>query len=183
MFSALKNNDKVGLILFADEIVKYVSPRKGKANVLRLIREMLAVEPVPRETNLEGALQFLNRVQKRRAVTFLISDFIPPVPQRTLTATNRRHDLIAIRVSDPRVHTLPDVGFMVLRDAETGEIREIDTRQRSVRKMFENWAARQQQEITDVLKKASMDQLRISTHEPYAASLRRFLQSRERRSH
>lgn len=182
MFSAMKNNDKVGLVLFADEIVKYVPPRKGKANVLRLLREMLAVEPVPGETDLETALQFLNRVQKRRAVAFLLSDFIATAPQRTLTATNRRHDVIAIPVSDPREEALPDVGFIVLQDAETGELCEVDTRHQDVRRMFATWAAKNRQTMTDVLKKASIDQLPISTAEPYAASLRRFFRSRERRS-
>lgn len=182
MFSAMKNNDKVGLILFADDVVKYVPPRKGKANVLRIIREMLATEPVKRETNLATALQFINRVQKRRVVAFLISDFIAQAPQRLLAATNRRHDVIAIQVTDPREVALPDVGYIALQDAETGEIREVDTRQRSIRRMFEGWAERQRQEVAETLKKAAIDQLPISTDEPYTASLRRFFRSRERRS-
>ncbi len=139
MFSALRNNDKVGVVLFADEVIQYFPPRKGKANVLRLLRELLAIVPVPRETDLAAALQFLNRVQKRRAVVFLISDFIAAVPQRTLNATNRRHDLIAIRVTDPRERCLPDVGFITLEDAETGEVREVDTRHQAIRELFENW--------------------------------------------
>ena len=183
MFSAMKNNDKIGLILFANDIIKYVPPRKGKANILRLIREMLAAEPARCETKLSDALQFLNRVQKRKAVVFLISDFIFELPQRNLSATNRRHDLIAIRVSDPREEALPDVGFITLQDAETGELHEVDTRQRSVRRIFEDWAQRQRQEIAAVLKKAAIDQLVVGTDEPYAASLRRFFRSRERRSH
>lgn len=181
MFSALRNNDKVGVVLFAHEVIQYFPPRKGKANVLRLIRELLAIVPVHRETDLIAALQFLNRVQKRRAVVFLISDFIAETPQRTLSATNRRHDLIAIRVTDPREKSLPDIGFITLEDAETGEVCEIDTRQRSVRQLFQGWAEKQDVDTNDVLKKASIDQLLVSTVEPYAASLRKFFETRERR--
>ncbi len=183
MFSALKNNDKTGLILFADDIVKYVPPRKGKANTLRLIREMLATEPVRRETDLAAALRFLNRVQQRRAVVFLVSDFIAKLPQRNLSATNRRHDLIAIRIGDPRESAFPNVGFLRLRDAETGEVCEVDTHHPHVREMFKTWSDRQQKETTDILRKASIDQLALSTTEPYTATLRRFFRSRERRAH
>jgi uncharacterized protein (DUF58 family) len=181
MFSALRNNDKVGVVLFAHEVIQYFPPRKGKANVLRLIRELLAIVPVHRETDLAAALQFLNRVQKRRAVVFLISDFIAETPQRTLSATNRRHDLIAIRVTDPREQSLPDVGIITLEDAETGEVREIDTRHQRVRQLFQEWAEKQDADTNDILKRASIDQLPVSTAEPYAASLRRFFESRERR--
>lgn len=181
MFSALRNNDKVGVVLFAHEVIQYFPPRKGKANVLRLIRELLAIVPVHRETDLAAALQFLNRVQKRRAVVFLISDFIAETPQRTMSATNRRHDLIAIRVTDPREQSLPDVGFITLEDAETGEVREIDTRHRGVRQLFQSWAEKQEANTNDVLKKASIDQLLVGTVEPYAASLRKFFEARERR--
>ena len=181
MFSALRNNDKVGVVLFAHEVIQYFPPRKGKANVLRLIRELLAIVPVHRETDLAAALQFLNRVQKRRAVVFLISDFIAETPQRALSATNRRHDLIAIRVTDPREQSLPDVGLITLEDAETGEVREIDTRHQRVRQLFQKWAEKQDADTNDILKRASIDQLPVSTAEPYAASLRRFFESRERR--
>ncbi len=181
MFSALRNNDKVGVVLFAHEVIQYFPPRKGKANVLRLIRELLAIVPVHRETDLAAALQFLNRVQKRRAVVFLISDFIAETPQRALSATNRRHDLIAIRVTDPREQSLPDVGIITLEDAETGEVREIDTRHQRVRQLFQKWAEKQDADTNDILKRASIDQLPVSTAEPYAASLRRFFESRERR--
>jgi uncharacterized protein (DUF58 family) len=181
MFSALRNNDKVGVVLFAHEVIQYFPPRKGKANVLRLIRELLAIVPVHRETDLAAALQFLNRVQKRRAVVFLISDFIAETPQRTLSATNRRHDLIAIRVTDPREQSLPDVGLITLEDAETGEVREIDTRHQRVRQLFQKWAEKQDADTNDILKRASIDRLPVSTAEPYAASLRRFFESRERR--
>ena len=181
MFSALKNNDKVGLAMFAEDIVSYYPPRKGKGNALRLIREMLAVEPVAQETQLENALQYLNRVQKRRAVVFLISDFQTDASRKALAISNGRHDLVAITVSDPRENVLPDVGFISLRDAETGEVVEVDTRHPMVRQMFAGQAAEREQQLTTELRRAGVDQLAVNTTEPYTTSLRRFFESRERR--
>lgn len=181
MFSALKNNDKVGLQMFADEVHSFYPPRKGKGNVLRLIREMLAVDPVQKETNLEAALQYLNRIQKRRAVVFLISDFQSETSRKALAISNGRHDLVAITVVDPREQALPDVGFITLQDAESGEIVEVDTRHPEVREMFAMQAAERSEVLTSGLRKAGVDQLAINTAEPYATSLRRFFESRERR--
>jgi uncharacterized protein (DUF58 family) len=181
MFSALKNNDKVGLIKFCDYVLEYLPPRKGKAHVLHSIRQLIDVRPVPRDTNLAAALDFLNRVQKRRAVVFLISDFLGPNARRSLAITKQRHDLTAITVSDPREHELPDVGFITLRDAETGELVELDTRDRAVRTLFATRAAQRSRELAEELKKVGVDQLAIDTHRDYLASLRRFFQMREKR--
>ncbi len=181
MFSALKNNDKVGLLLFADDVQSYFPPRKGKSNVLRLIREMVSADPVPRETNLDAALQFLNRVQKRRSVVFLISDFQTEASRQALAVSNGRHDLVSITVSDPREHDLPDVGFINLRDAETGEVIEVDTRHPRVRQMFREQAAARNDEVSTGLRRVGVDELAVSTAEPYTTSLRRFFESRERR--
>ena len=159
----------------------YFPPRKGKANVLRLIREMVSVEPVSRETNLDTPLQFLNRVQKRRSVVFLISDFQTEASQRALAVSNGRHDLVCITVSDPREHELPDVGFINFRDAETGEIVEVDTRHPRVRELFCQQATRRTEAISAGLRRVGVDELAISTTEPYATSLRRFFELRERR--
>ena len=181
MFSALKNNDKVGLLFFCDEVLEFYPPRKGKANVLHLIRELVSTRPVARETNLTAALEFLNRVQKRRAVVFLISDFLGPSARRTLGVTNRRHDLIAVTVADPREHALPDVGFLALRDAETGEVVEVDTRHPRVREMFEARAAERFRDLSDELKRVGVDELPIGAGEDYLVGLRRFFRMRERR--
>ena len=181
MFSALKNNDKVGLLLFADDVENYFRPRKGKANVLRLIREMVSAEPVPRETSLDTALRFFNRVQKRRSVVFLISDFQTAASRQALAVTNGRHDLVSITVSDPREHELPNVGFINFRDAETGETVEVDTRHPRVRELFQRQTSRQTADLSAGLRRAGVDQLAISTAEPYSRSLRRFFESRERR--
>ncbi|MAV38526.1 MAG: DUF58 domain-containing protein [Planctomycetaceae bacterium] len=181
MFSALKNNDKVGLLLFAEEVQAYFPPRKGKSNVLRLIREMISVEPVVGDTSLANALQFLSRVHKRRSVVFLISDFQTVDSRQSLAVSNRRHDLVAITVSDPRERALPDVGFLSFRDAETGEVVEVDTRHPRVRDLFAKSASRRQETLSDGLRRVGVDELSISTTEPYAASLRRFFASREQR--
>lgn len=181
MFSALKNNDKVGLLTFADRVCDYFPPRKGKANVLRLIRQLVAVEPVAAETNLAVALDYLNRVQKRRAVVFLLSDFLAPAAHHAMAIANRHHDLVAVTVSDPREESLPDVGFIKLRDAETGELVELDTHHPQVRQLFQSRAADRAGELSNRLKKAGIDQLTIRTDEDYQKSLRRFFRMRERR--
>jgi len=181
MFSALKNNDKVGLITFGEDVVDYFPPRKGKANVLRLIRQLIAIEPVRGETRLDAALDYLNRVQKRRAVVFLLSDFLAPAARHALTVANRRHDLIAVTVADPREQEFPDVGFITLQDAETGERVELDTRHPRVRALFQSHAAAQGMQLSDLLKKAGVDQLAIRTDEDYSGSFRRFFRMRERR--
>ncbi len=181
MFSALKNNDKVGLILFCDEVLEYLPPRKGKSHVLHMIRQLVDVHPVARDTNLREALDYLNRVQKRRAVVFLISDFLGPSARHALAITNKRHDLTAITVSDPREHALPDVGFIALRDAETGEVVEVDTRHPTVRALFAERSAARDEALSDEFRKVGVDQLAIDTQGDYLKSLRRFFDMREKR--
>ncbi len=181
MVSALKNNDKVGLVTFCDDVLGFFPPRKGKSNVLRLIRELVAADPVARDTNLDRALEFLNRVQKRRAVVFMISDFLADSAQHALLVSNKRHDLIAVTVTDPRERSLPDVGFISLMDAETGEIVEVDTHHPRVRALFETRASGRDATLSDELKRGGVDELAVSTSEPYATSLRRFFRAREKR--
>jgi len=181
MFSALKNNDKVGLITFCDTVVDFIPPRKGKAHVLRLIRQLLDVRPLARETRLGEALEYLNRVQKRRAVVFLISDFLAETPTRTLAVGHARHDLTAISVSDPREAELPDVGFIRLQDAETGEVLEVDTRHPRVRELFARQSQRRREALAERLRKTGIDQLAVDTRGDYLADLRRFFRMREQR--
>ena len=179
MFSALKNNDKVGLLTFADRVCDYFPPRKGKANALRLIRQLVAAEPVAAETNLAVALDYLNCVQKRRAVVFLLSDFLAPAARHAMAIANRHHDLVAVTVSDPRESALPDVGFIRLRDAETGEVVELDTHHPEVRRMFQSRAAERNAELSNRLTKAGVDQLAVRTDEDYQKSLRRSSDARK----
>lgn len=180
MFTSLKNNDKVGLLFFADDVVKYIPPRKGRGNVLRLIREMLATEPVKSETDIGKALEYIGRVQRRRAVVFVLSDFIGPDCSRALSVANQRHDCIAVTLEDPRERELPSVGFLTLRDAETDELIELDTRNPRVRAMFAMAAQARQSKLKELLRKANVDRLEIRTDQSYATSLQRFFRMRER---
>lgn len=181
MFSALKNNDKVGLLTFCDDVIDFFPPRKGKSNVLRLIRQLISADPIPRQTDLASAMEFVSRVVKRRAVAFLISDFLAPQARQAMAACNKRHDLVAIPVADPREHVLPDVGFISLVDAETGRIVELDTRHPRVRALFETRTAERSQRLSEELKKVGVDELPIRTDEDYLTSLRRFFRMREKR--
>lgn len=181
MFSALKNGDKVGLILFAGDTNLYFPPRKGKSNVLRLIREMLATKPVAQRADIDRALQFLNRVQKRKAVVFVVSDFQEQDSFQALALSRMRHDLIAMTVSDVREQELPKVGFVKLQDAETGQTIELDAGHPAVRRWFSEHASAKRNELTTGLRRIRVDQLEINTHESYANNLRRFFESRERR--
>ena len=181
MFSALKNNDKVGLITFCDDVIDFMPPRKGKSHVLRLIRHLVDVDPVARPTQLHRPLEFLNRVQKRRAVVFYASDFLGVLPLRLLGITHRRHDLTAVTVSDPRERELPKVGFLTLRDAETGEVTEVDTSNANLRQTFAQRAADRERTLTERLRRLGIDQLSVDAQSDYALMLRRFFAMRERR--
>jgi uncharacterized protein (DUF58 family) len=181
MFSALKNNDKVGLVLFAEGIVRYIPARKGRSAVLRLIREILSAEPVKAQTNIAAALDYIGRVQRRQAVVFLISDFLGPDCSRSLAVANQRHDVVGVTLSDPRESELPDVGFITLRDAETDEILELDAHHPRVRELFAQQAVRRQQTLEQTLRRSGVDRLDIRTHLPYANSLQSFFRMRERR--
>ena len=181
MLASLKNNDKVGLMFFADDVVKFIPPRKGRGNVMRLIREMLATEPIKAETNISKALEYLGRVQRRRCVVFVLSDFLGPDCSRALSVANQRHDCIAVTLQDPRELELPDVGFITLRDAETDELLEIDTSNARVRHWFELRAKGREALLAERLRKSGVDRLEIRTDRPYATSLQRFFHNRERK--
>lgn len=180
MFTASKNNDKVGLLFFADDVVKYIPPRKGRGNVLRLIREMLATDPIKAPTDITKALQFLSRVQRRRSVVFVMSDFLGPDCSQALAIANQRHDCVAVTLSDPRESVLPDMGFLTLRDAETDELLELDTRHPKVRALFARAADDRERKLTSSLRRANVDRLDIRTDQPYAQSLQKFFRMRER---
>ncbi len=188
-FSALKNSDKVGLILFTDEVELYVPPGKGRAHVLRLIREILAFQPKGRRTDIQHAIQFANRVLHRRAITFLISDFnllgdfdaVLEDLRPKLASMNRRHDVVPMVVRDPREGELPDVGLLTLEDAETGEQIELDTRRVAVREDYAREARRRQAGLMRALRSGGMDVLELSTDAPYLPVLRTFFANRKRR--
>jgi uncharacterized protein (DUF58 family) len=180
-FSAIKNNDKIGLLIFTDHVEQYIPAKKGKQHVLRVIRELLSFEPRAGGTNLAGALEFLNKVLKRKAVIFLVSDFIDTHFERDLALTRSRHDLIPVRISDPRESTLPDVGLIELEDAETGERVLVDTRRRKIRDAFAAEGRDEYESLSGLLRSMGVDSLEVSTDRPYMKDLLGFFRRRERR--
>lgn len=180
-FSAIKNNDKVGLIIFTDKIEKYVPPQKGRRHVLRVISEALSFEPDGRGTDIAAALEYLNRVTIRRTVAFLISDFLAADYERPLQIANRRHDIIALTITDPRELELPNVGILELEDAETGEKIQIDTKVRRVREAFQRLASEKAQQKSRMLRSANVDTINVFTDKPYIEPLLKFFRMRERR--
>jgi uncharacterized protein (DUF58 family) len=180
-FSAIKNNDKIGLLIFTDHVEQYIPAKKGKRHVLRVIRELLSFEPKAGGTDLAGALEFLNKVLKRKAVIFLVSDFIDAGFERDLALTRSRHDLIPVRVSDPREGSLPDVGLIELEDAETGERVLVDTRRRKIRDAFAATGRGEQESFSTMLRSMGVESLEVSTDAPYMKDLLGFFRRRERR--
>ena len=180
-FSAINNNDKVGLILFTDEVELFIAPKKGRLHTLRLIREMLYFEPRGRRTDLAGALDYMNRVMARRSVVFLISDFMDTGFEKALTVTGRRHDVVAMPVSDPGEGALPDVGIVTLEDAETGEQIDINTSSRSVRSALRVADENRTNALEKLLRTRRIDVVPLSTGEDYLLALRSFFEQRERR--
>lgn len=180
-FSAIKNNDKVGLIIFTDDIELYVPPSKGRTHVLRVIREVLYFEPKGTKTNIPGALRFLNGITKRRAVAFLVSDFMEEDYEVSLRIANRRHDIIAVSVSDPREETLPDVGLLSVRDAETGRETLVNTSDAEVRKQYALDAIGRARKRDDIFKRTKVDAMHVRTDRSYVEEIYKFFRMRERR--
>ena len=187
--TAIRNQDKIGLILFSDEIVKYIPPRKGRDSVMRLVREVLAAEDsATGGTDIAAALKFLNGVQKRRAVVFLVSDFLlsSVKPQTSsfeqlLRATARHHDMVCVPVSDPAEQELPDVGLVELEDPETGELVLVDTSSAAVRRRFSATASEENEELKRFFLKTGIDTLTIATDRPYIDEVRALFKRRARK--
>ena len=180
-FSAIRNNDKVGLLLFSDRVEKFVPPRKGKRHVLRVIREIMVFQPEHRQTRVDEALQFLLRVTKHRSIAVLVSDFLNPLPPSLLRQVNRRHDLVAVHIEDERERELPALGYITLRDAETDEIIEINTGDARKRKGFVERRQKLQMQVLKTLLTAGVDSIQLRTGQSYAIPLARFFETRERR--
>jgi uncharacterized protein (DUF58 family) len=204
-FSAIRNNDKVGLILFSDEVEKFIPPRKGRSHVLRVIREVLFFEPKRRGTDLNHALEFFLRVQSHKAITVIVSDFLgSPAPARReggkglrpqmmlleslaqaaftmLKQASRKHDVVAVQVTDPRELELPALGRLVFQDAETGEIVEVNTADARKRAAFAQRQAKSQEQLARLFRKAGIDAMQLRTDQPYSAALGKFFETREKR--
>jgi uncharacterized protein (DUF58 family) len=180
-FSAIRNNDKVGLIIFTDRIEKFLPPKKGRAHVLRVIREVLYYEPEGIGTDIAGALEYMKKVTHRKTVAFLVSDFIAEAYQQALSIAAKGHDLIAVTITDPREMEIPKIGFLQLEDAETGEIITVDTRDPRVREHFGRISGELIQQRQSVFRAAGVDSIGVVTNEPYVDPLRRFFRMRERR--
>jgi uncharacterized protein (DUF58 family) len=188
-FSAIGNSDKVGLILFSDQIEQYIPPKKGRRHVLRVVREILYFEPQHRGTDIVQALDFANRVTRRRAVAFLISDFQSSGDrsetlarlQTALRLTHTRHDLVAMHIQDRREQELPDVGILAIEDAETGEMLELATGDPRVRARFAELSRRQIETLRRMLQAEAIDTLELETGQSYVPPLMQFFKTRERR--
>jgi uncharacterized protein (DUF58 family) len=180
-FCAIRNSDKVGLILFTDVVELYIAPKKGRTHILRLIREILFYEPSGKKTNLAKPLDFLNRVTIRRAVVFVISDFHSENYEKALTICSRRHDLIAVVIEDPREQSLPEIGMVRVEDPESGAIFEIDFSNPRVRSEFVKRAERERDEREALFRRKSIDSIALRTDEDYFPALRSFFLRRESR--
>jgi uncharacterized protein (DUF58 family) len=178
-FSAIQNNDKIGVVFFSDHVEKYIPPKKGRKHILYIIREMLDFKPESRRTDVKQALEFLTSVAKHRCTAFVLSDFY--VRQdflQTLQICNRKHDVVALQVYDVLARQLPDVGLMRVVDAETGHEQYIDTSSRSLRQAHEKYWKNRQQHLRETMNKSNVDLVSIATNEDYVKALLMLFKSR-----
>ncbi len=182
-FSAITNNDKVGLLVFTDKVELFIPPRKGRRHVLRLIRDLLAFEPTGRGTDIRLALNTINRILKRKSIIFLISDFLVAANSYApvLQVSNRRHDVIAVTVSDPREQEWPKVGLLALEDAETGEVQWVDTSSGSWRRKFAERVKQAQANRDNAFRRSKVDRINITTDTDYVTPLTTFFEKRAKR--
>ena len=180
-FSALKNNDKVGLILFTDKIEKFVPPRKGRKHVLRIIREVLSFQPVGKSTDIKAALEYLNSTIKKRSILFLLSDFMDSGYEKILRIVAKKHDLIGVVLEDPRENELPKMGLVKLTDAESGEERWIDTSNKKIRSMIKTQREELVKKRKSLFVSSRLDSIEIQTGQNYITPLVQFFKRREKR--
>ncbi len=183
-YTALRNNDKVGLIIFSDHVEHYSPPKKGRGHIWKIIRDVLSYRSVAKTTNFVVPLEFLNKVLKRRAITFLISDFLgheDQTVQQTIISTAKHHELIAISVTDPREHHLPAVGYLELEDAETGEFIFINTSDKKLQQSYDQASKLQAKEKKNFFLKHGIDYLALQTNESYFDTITKFFRAREKK--
>lgn len=170
-FSAIQNNDKIGVILFSDKVEKFIPPKKGRTHILRVIRELIEFEPDSKNTNIAEGLRYLTNAIKKKSTAFLISDFLSPDFEDALRIANRKHDMVALRIFDPREAELPPVGLVQVKDAETGNQLWADTSDKSLRVFYRQWWDENQKKLTDLFKKCGVDNTTIRTNQDYVVPL------------
>ncbi|MDA3930118.1 MAG: DUF58 domain-containing protein [Prolixibacteraceae bacterium] len=182
-FSAIQNNDKIGVIFFSDQIEKFIPPKKGKSHILRIIRELIDFEPESKGTNINMALEYLTNAIKKRCTAFIISDFIDENDelQRALSIANNKHDVVGLRIYDDREAKLPPIGMVKLKDAETGNYQWVDTSSRSVRGAYEHWWNELNSQLENAFTKTGVDYVNINTREDYVKSLMTLFKKRGNR--
>ena len=180
-FSAISNNDKIGVIFFSDRIEKFIPPLKGRSHTLRIIRELIEFEPVSRKTDVSVALRYLTNALKRRVTAFVISDFMDNLQnmEQALSIANNKHDMVGLRIYDERETFLPSVGMIKLKDAETGEYLWVDTSSSKVRETYSKYWTDKNKQLDSLLKKTGLDYVNISTREDYVKSLTSLFKKRE----
>ena len=179
-FSAIQNNDKIGVIFFSDQVEKFIPPKKGKSHILRIIRELIAFEPEHKGTDIGEALRYFNNVIKKRAVCFLISDFMNEGFEAPLRIANKKHDIVAIRINDKREEELPNVGLVQMKDAEKGNIEWIDTSSKTIRTQFKANYLKHDAELQQLFRSSGVDTINIRTDEDYVKPLISFFKRREK---
>ena len=178
-FSAIQNNDKIGVIFFSDHVEKFIPPKKGRKHILYIIRELLEFKPESKRTDVGQAVEYLTSAIKRRCTAFVLSDFIDEKDfHQPLTIANRKHDVVAVQVYDRRVAELPDVGLMQIRDAETGEEMLIDTSSKKVRNQHAAWWRGQQNRLRDTFTRSGVDNVSVRTDQDYVSALRGLFRQR-----
>jgi uncharacterized protein (DUF58 family) len=182
-FSAIKNKDRVGLIIFTSEVELYIPPKKGKNHVLHVIRELLYFNPKGKKTDVAAALSFLNGVQTKKAVVFLVSDFFTPTFDKALRVSARRHDLIAVTINDPRENVFPDVGLVELEDAESGRTVLVDSGSKEFRELYKKKMENKWASVSNLFKSNGVDEIPVSTETEYVEPLVKFFKKRERMTH
>ena len=180
-FSAIKNNDKVGVIFFSNIVEEFIPPKKGKSHILRIIRQILSFQAKERKTNISQAIEYFNNVMKKRSICFILSDFISPKFEKPLKIASRKHDIVALRINDERENSLPNIGIIPLQDAEDDSISYVDTSSEKVRDIFYTKQKEKHDALIKLFPRCGVDMIDISTGSDYVKTLINFFKKREKR--
>ena len=180
-FSAIKNNDKVGVIFFSDIIEEFIPPKKGKSHILRIIRQILSFKPKNKKTDISQAIEYFNNVMKKRCICFILSDYISPSFEKPLKIASKKHDIVALRISDEREKKLPNIGLVTLKDAENDTISYVDTSSKIIRNLFSKNQKENEEELLKLFPKCGVDMIDIITGQDYVKPLISFFKNREKR--